>query len=180
MVDATIATLEEWPPERQKLLDALTESLSYAAASERIGIHRATAWRWRQDPTFAAACEQAQQWALDKLEASGYQRALAGSDLLTMFYIKRWRPEYRDKQDINLTANVHNSYTLNLPQDPEARRQILTLAAQRYIDVEATGDTASDPDAPDPGHPPTDPGDPPSGTTSLPALVPPQKRPRAT
>lgn len=131
------------------LLEALTENLSYAAAAERCGISRMTAYRWRQDPAFQQACEAAQQWALDKLEASGYQRALAGSDLLTMFYIKRWRPEYRDKQDINISGQVQHRHSIDLPQDPNQLHSLLQLAAQRYIDTSATGDTVSTSDESD-------------------------------
>lgn len=156
--DAIDVSSEQWTGKRLAYLESLADNLSHAAAARAIGISHVTAWRWRSaDPSFDAACTRYQQIALDMLEASGFQRAMHGDGLLTMFYLKRWRNEYRDNHTITIDASV--THQLQIPDDQ--RSSALILAAQRLL---------APPPQDDPSiidiHPPQDtplrPSDPPS------------------
>lgn len=60
-------------------LAALSECGVLTQASELAGIDRVSVWRRRKDdPEFAAACEEAVEMAADKLEAEARRRAVEG------------------------------------------------------------------------------------------------------
>lgn len=60
-------------------LAALSECGITSHAAEVAGINRLTVWRRRKDdPEFAAACEEAIEMAADKLEAEARRRAVEG------------------------------------------------------------------------------------------------------
>ena len=73
-------------------------------AADGAGIDRSTPYqRARRDPDFAARWADAEQAAVDTLEAAARSRALAGSDQLLMFLLKAHRPErYRERVDLRL------------------------------------------------------------------------------
>jgi hypothetical protein len=73
-------------------------------AASAAGINRATPYvRANRDPAFAAAWAEAEQEAIDILEAEARRRALTGSDALIMFLLRAHRPErYRDSVDVHL------------------------------------------------------------------------------
>ncbi len=104
-----------------------------ARAAERAGVGRRTVQRWMQrDEEFALAVDEARQDALDTIEHLVYLRATTGtpkrkvvtrtladgraettvteemhiSDTLAMFYLKRWRPEYRENFGVQRTDGV--------------------------------------------------------------------------
>jgi hypothetical protein len=100
---------------------ALLERGIIAHAAEKVGVGRATVYRWQeQDPTFGAAMREARIEAGERLEAEAYRRADDGvkrrfpilyqgeqvgerverhySDLLLIFLLKAIFPEkYRDR-----------------------------------------------------------------------------------
>lgn len=111
-------------------LVAMGQVPSIARCAERVGVDRSTVHRAMQrHEEFAVAVHEAREGALDTLEHVIYLRATAGtptrktvtettsegktkttvteeqhvSDTLAMFYLRRWRPEYRDNYSIELT-----------------------------------------------------------------------------
>lgn len=75
-------------------------TITHAAAS--IGINRKTAHHWvNTDPYFAEALADAHEDCGDVLETSVYERAFK-SDLLAMFWLKAYRPRFRDRMTIDV------------------------------------------------------------------------------
>lgn len=74
----------------------LTASVTEGCRAAHISRQTAYVWR-REDPEFAALWEEAQEIAVDDLEAAARQRALDGSDTLMIFLLKANRPDkYRE------------------------------------------------------------------------------------
>jgi hypothetical protein len=74
-------------------------------AAQHARISRKTAYKWQElDPVFAEAWSDALEESVEVMEHSVYHRALNGDSLLTMFWLKRHRPEYRDKMTIDISA----------------------------------------------------------------------------
>jgi hypothetical protein len=74
-------------------------------AAQHARISRKTAYKWQElDPDFAEAWSDALQDATDVMEHSVYHQALNGDSLLKMFWLKKHRPEYRDKMTIDISA----------------------------------------------------------------------------
>jgi hypothetical protein len=123
----------DWPrPWMRGVLAAMQDIPSIARAAEKVGVDRTTVHRgMQQHEEFALAVSAARDQALDNLEATLYLRATAGqqvtktvtrynnqgdvveetvtderhvSDTLGMFYLKRWRPEYRESFKIEQTG----------------------------------------------------------------------------
>ncbi len=83
-------------------------------------IHRTTVYKWLEhDEGFAQAFADCHEDTYDELEASGYQKALAGDPILTMFYLKAHRPKFRDKLQVDLEV-----------LDSEIRERLATLSPQ--------------------------------------------------
>jgi hypothetical protein len=82
----------------------LRSTCNVRLSADSAGIDRDTAYKRRQhDPAFAAAWAQAEQDAIDLLEAEARRRALAGSDGLLMFLLRAHRPAlYRERVDVRL------------------------------------------------------------------------------
>lgn len=113
-----------WPVWAAAALEALSVSPTIRNAASRAGVDRRTLQRLIQrDERFALAVHDARENALDSIEETIILRARSGqpvkrtttktdkdggvvetttvdethiSDNLAMFYLKRWRPEYRD------------------------------------------------------------------------------------
>ena len=79
-----------------------TGNVRLAASAARIS--RSTPYqRARRDPEFSAAWDEANEDAVDLLEATARQRALGGSDQLLMFLLRAHRPDrYRDSHGIRI------------------------------------------------------------------------------
>jgi hypothetical protein len=117
----------DWPHWAAGALESLRMSPSISAAGRTIGISRVTIHRLMQkDEAFALAVHDAREEALDTLEEVILARARQGqpvekivtktdadgnvettithenhiSDTLAMFFLKRWRPEYRESYRI--------------------------------------------------------------------------------
>jgi hypothetical protein len=59
-----------------------------------MGIDRSTPYRWRErDAEFAAAMSAVRSAAIDRIEVSLYERALAGNVVAGIFLLKAHRPE---------------------------------------------------------------------------------------
>ncbi len=89
---------------REFISELRRESTVYHAALH-VGVSRKTVYRWQEvDPDFAEAWADALQDATDVMEHSVYHQALNGDTLLKMFWLKKHRPEYRDKTTVDITV----------------------------------------------------------------------------
>jgi hypothetical protein len=84
------------------LLNALRQGASITTACQAEGIHRVTYYQWLEnDPEFAAAAGDAIESGTDRLEQAALERAIAGSDTLTIFLLKSRRPDtYREPKQV--------------------------------------------------------------------------------
>jgi hypothetical protein len=87
-----------------RFLLAFRDTGNVRASCQAAGIGRQTAYDWRdQYPPFAAQWDEAQEDAVDVLEAVALQRAKATSDTLLIFLLKAHRPDkYRDTVNLRL------------------------------------------------------------------------------
>lgn len=100
-----------------KFVKVLAHSCNVSEACRAAGIGRSSAYEWREaDPEFAAAWEEAEQEAADKLEREAWRRAVEGTDKPVIYQgeitdtfkeysdrmlevlLKAHKPKYRDKQ----------------------------------------------------------------------------------
>jgi transposase len=135
--------------DKQRLfLDAYAQHANVMVAARAVGIHRSTVYEWlEKDQDFSFAYNLAKEDAKDTLRAEIYRRAhdgweepvyqlgyLAGtvqkySDTLLIFHSKALMPEYRDKQQVDLTTHasakdmqsIHEAIAQALASYPEAR-----------------------------------------------------------
>ena len=111
-------------------------------AAQHARISRKTAYKWQEsDPDFAEAWADALQDATDVMEHSVYHQALNGDTLLKMFWLKKHRPEYRDKTTIDITVVQseidQRMQQLGLKQLPSATTEFIPANLQAQS-VEAT------------------------------------------
>jgi DNA-directed RNA polymerase specialized sigma24 family protein len=92
------------PDWRQRFLEVIRSTGNVRLSAQAAGIDRSTPYvRARRDPTFAAAWAEAEQDAIDVLEAEARRRALSSSDALLMFLLRAHRPErYRESLDLRV------------------------------------------------------------------------------
>ncbi|HEY4752910.1 MAG TPA: hypothetical protein VIH37_06460 [Candidatus Limnocylindrales bacterium] len=95
---------EDWPGWAAKFLQVFAESGNVSLAARACGIDRTTPYALRQrDEGFAAMWQEAQDAAVDALEARARQLALEGNTTLLMFLLRAHRPErYRERVDVKL------------------------------------------------------------------------------
>lgn len=76
--------------------------------AEAVNVHRSTINRWKNDdPQFRQAFLELDNEVTETLEEAAMQRALAGSDTLTIFLLKSRRPEvYRDNFNYTLEKEM--------------------------------------------------------------------------
>jgi hypothetical protein len=115
---------DSWPDWAQPFLDSFSRGApNVSRAAKAVGIHRRTVYKLRdRDETFALAFHDAREEALDLLEETIYALGTTGlkttrtttrtdaegnvettiveevirNPTLAMFFLKRWRPEYRE------------------------------------------------------------------------------------
>ena len=143
-----------WPSWAPGAVEAMRKAPSISRAAKTVGVNRTTINRLRQrDEAFALAINDAREEALDTLEEVVLMRATTGqpmrkvvtkrladgteivtvteeshiSDTLAMFYLKRWRPEYRD------TYRVERSDSVGGVSQVEDERK-LDRAVERFRD----------------------------------------------
>jgi hypothetical protein len=79
---------------RETFLEQLRETCNVSHSAREAGISRTVAYEWRaSDPDFAAAWEDAEEQAVDKLEKVARDRAIDGSDRMMEILLKAHRPE---------------------------------------------------------------------------------------
>jgi len=87
------------PDWARRFLEVFRATCNVRLSADAAGIDRDTAyWRRQRDETFAARWAQAEQDAIDVLEAEARRRALSVSDTLLIFLLKAHRPaRYRER-----------------------------------------------------------------------------------
>lgn len=79
---------------REAFLTTLRETCNVSASCRAAMIGRTAAYDWRRDDAdFAAAWEEAEEEAIDKLEEVARERAIDGSDRMMEILLKAHRPE---------------------------------------------------------------------------------------
>jgi transposase len=115
--------------DKQRLfLEAYAIHANVMLSAREVGIHRTTVYEWlEKDEPFSFAYNQAKEDAKDVIRAEIYRRGHDGvlepvyqqgilidtvrkySDTLLIFHSKMLMPEYRDKSQVDVTANVTSS-----------------------------------------------------------------------
>jgi hypothetical protein len=95
-MDSTVSTPEK--SQRELFLIGLEQCGNVSASAAAAGIHRTTAYHWREtDGAFRMAWDAALDVATDSLEEEARRRAVSGSDVLLIFLLKAHRPQkFRD------------------------------------------------------------------------------------
>lgn len=122
-------------------LEGIRAGMSYVEAADHAGVHRATTWRWRQDPEFAAQVKQAEEVSVDQLKREAHRRAMRGSDrLLEFLLVNRAPEEFQRVQNINLAGHLSLS---NMTED-EIRAELAALGSAGIVALDHTDDDISD------------------------------------
>lgn len=126
-----MAKLKDEELRKRRFLEGLAETATVGHAAKIAGIHRRTAYLWRDsDPAFSAGWDGAIETAIEHLEATLYTKALTDeSPLRSFFWLKRWRPEYRDNFRIEVAGQIE------LLPAPELLRRIES-GERQVIDIE--------------------------------------------
>lgn len=146
---------------REMFISVLSESCNVSEACRAAGIGRTTAYEWRRDDlTFAAQWDEAEEEAADRLEREAWRRAVDGTDkpvthqgVITATYkeysdrmleilLKAHRPEkFVEKvRNEHTGANGGPIQTEQVSADAESfRSRIAGIAARK---TEAGGDSA--------------------------------------
>lgn len=122
-------------------LAALEEGCTVAEASRAAGVHRSTAYDRRSDEDFARRWDELEEAATDRLEATAYNRAIAGSDRLMEVLLKARRPEkYRERFEFDHRDRSKAGEPKDVaPADPAERAAALRILA----DAGAIGDSTA-------------------------------------
>lgn len=106
--------------ERQEMFLELlrTTGVRDGDAAEIVGVHRVTAYRWRQNPEFAARYEEAKKIRLETLIKEAERRAVAGSDRLLEFLLCNYAPDkFSNKQKLEHGGNMPLIVVTGVPDD---------------------------------------------------------------
>jgi transposase-like protein len=100
--------------ERQEIFLAHIEGgARYYEAAEETGVHRVTAWRWRQDPDFVKRYEAARKASVTRLKREAERRAMAGSDRLLIFLLCAYAPEeFQERQVLDHRGKLDIAETI--------------------------------------------------------------------
>lgn len=137
------------------LLEALANGLSVAAAAQRAGIGRRTAFRWKsQDPHFCDRWSEAVEAGTDRLEDEALRRAVEGVEepvyqggrqvgvvrkydsQLIMFLLKARRPsKYRERATIQ-HSGAEDAHTANSGAGERILRRLDQIAESYFASAQ--------------------------------------------
>ena len=95
-----VANRSKRSPEKDLvILEALRDTPTFTYAAKKARITRGTLQEWRkEDPEFAAACEQARDEGMSALEDALIERGLDTDTTAAIFMLKGWRAQrYRER-----------------------------------------------------------------------------------
>lgn len=119
---------------KQRLVSAYRERGTISHAAETVGVSRKCVHHYlNTDPEFAEAMADAREDSGDILESSVYERAFK-SDLLAMFYLKAYRPKFRDKVQVDLSS-IQEQIDQMVGKLDTVNRQQLPQAVTQFIDT---------------------------------------------
>ena len=99
-------TGDNYTAERKRtFVEAYREEGSIYHAAIAAKVSRKTIYNWfERDPAFVSAVQDSKEDCSDQVETSVYKKAIAGSTLDAIFYLKAKRPEFRDRVTLDLNA----------------------------------------------------------------------------
>ena len=91
---------------REIFLSVFRDTCNVSEAARAAGVARRTVYDWRDaDPAFAIAWDEAEDEAVDALEAAARKRAIESSDRLMEVLLKAHRPQkYAERSKTELTG----------------------------------------------------------------------------
>lgn len=120
---------------RRTFLDVLARTGIVTTAVQAVGVARMTAYRWREDPEFAKAWDDALEQAADRMEAEAIRRAVEGveepiyqggqlvgtrivySDSLLGKLLGANRPaKFRERHDVHTTGSLTVNVVSGVPE----------------------------------------------------------------
>lgn len=121
------------PEKEQRILDALIERPSVAAACRRARIARSSYYLWRaDDPGFAARADVAIETGLDRIEDALVERAVKHDTTAAIFLLKtRRRAVYGDRTEATVTHRGEVTHTHDLSGLSDDRLARLKAARQQ-------------------------------------------------
>lgn len=106
--------------EKQEAFLSIIEAhgLPDTEAAELVGVHRITAWRWKQDPAFLPRYKEARKVCLEKLIKEAERRAMSGSDRLLEFLLCNYAPDkFSNKQKVEHGGGMSLSVVTGVPAE---------------------------------------------------------------
>lgn len=106
---------------KAQFVAALQTKKCVTSAAKCIRMDRSTVYLWRdKDPEFARAWDDALENVVDLLEASMFERAIAGDTTAAIFMLKSWRPEkYRESVRVELIRKEADRWAREYGLDPD-------------------------------------------------------------
>lgn len=125
-----------WPKWATTFLELFATSGNVMLSAKGAGVNRTTPYLLRKnDASFAAAWEEADEAATQTLEAEAWRRARGGSDRLLLFLLQARRPQtYRTNARVELAGDGGGPIqTMVVPEGLDDHER---LALRRAIDAE--------------------------------------------
>jgi hypothetical protein len=112
-------------PKKERFIEAFKKTGTIVHAAKAVGVGRTTVYEWRTtDPEFEAKFQRADEQTTWELEDSAMDRALRGSETLTIFllksrnpkkYAERFRHEIESGQMAELISEVASLVRRRIP-----------------------------------------------------------------
>lgn len=106
---------------KRKFIEGMIKTHTVYRAATIAGVSKKTAYNWyHSDPQFAEAWDEAEDSSTDRLESSMYERAVANDTISGIFLLKKYRPAFRDK--IQVDVEILHSEIESLAKQVEPRQ----------------------------------------------------------
>ena len=129
---------------KRAFVEAYREHGSIYHAAIAVKIHRATYYNWiDRDSQFQQAVEDSKEDCSDQVESSVFKKAINGSTLDAIFYLKAHRPKFRDRVTIDIDS-VKDEIEQRMAQ---ANLKQLPPAMSRFLQAEQLGTQFPSPSA---------------------------------
>jgi hypothetical protein len=118
---------------RETFLAVFRDTCNVSEAARAAGVGRRTVYDWRDaDPAFAAAWDEAEEEAVDALEAAARKRAMESSDRLMEILLKAHRPaKYMDRSKTEITGKA-GADLIPARTDEESRNMLADRLAEAF------------------------------------------------